>query len=325
MPFQVSLCVSTRNLGALTISLLNNEIYAPCTDTVDLIATFVSGHTNGHSFLWELAEGAQVIFTTPVNQLTASCSLIGVPTDRIFHFWVDKNRPTQELFILHFWGTITETTPFGGSNIFISSGLTIDNGSPNCATIIGTQAIFNSNPTGLGIINPTSIILVWQLPTNLIGLQSIQVEQDINGVWTSVLTLLPTDPQILTNATQNTYYRIKTVYLKDHQYYSQYSCVYDLLIDTSNYNAYIDDVLDTPSNIFKIASLLNFTLLTSDSVTNELVESRQNNNANVLTNFNVTNFTLADPLIIPEDLTIYNSNYFNISSIVYLGGTTIGG
>ncbi len=329
MPFQVSLSVSLRNLRPISLQVIPSEIFNPCTDTVDLIATITSGVPNGHTFLWELLVGAQVLFTTPVNQLTASCSLLGVSTDRTFRFWVDKNRPTQQYFDLAFWGTITESTPLVGGNTLTTTGMLITNGSVPCSSIIGTQGQLVSDPTGSSAINPNNIILVWQLPSNTTGLVLLQVEQDIGGVWTTILSLLPTDPQILPSASQNTYYRIKTTYFIDGQYYVQYSCVYYLLIDLPTWNVYVDETIPNAGNSVVVNSLVSYTLITTDSITNELEELELLHAGNSVVVNSLVSYTLITTDSITNELEelelLHAGNSVVVTSVVYLGGTVIGG
>jgi len=296
MPFQVSLCATTNITTVIAISL-RPDVFSPCIVSLDLIATVTSGRIEGHTLLWELHSGSQVVFTTPVNQLIATCTLLD-STDKVFYFWVDKGTSKEKYYVFNYYGTAIDYIYNQFANTLILSNSIITNGSPDCSTIAGTPAIFNANPAGQGVLNPTNLVLTWQLPLNTINLWSISVEQNISGVWANILNLLPTDPQILTNATNDTYYRIKTIYKIDNGYYSQYSCIYYLLINTADKNIYIDDILYNSFNNTTTATVLtNYTLLSTDSATDEIFDITTNYFGNTIT-----------PIV-----------------VVYYGGTIIGG
>jgi hypothetical protein len=318
-----------RPIRPVFIQVTPSEIFNPCTDTVDLIATITSGDYHRHTFLWELLSGAQVIFTTPTNQLTASCSLMGVATDRIFRFWLDKDRSTEQFFDLEFWGTITEKFGVMGSNLITTDGLFIRDGSPLCASIRGVQGWLGSTSGGASVVNPNNIMLLWDLPVNQTGLALIQVEQNIGGIWTTILSILPSDPQVLQSASQDTYYRIKTIYKINNQLYGQYSCVYYLLIDTSTLNCYVDEMLLGMGNRLSVDSVTNFSLLTTDSVTNELDEYEPLHGGNRLSVDSVTNFSLLTTDSVTNELDesepLHGGNRLVVTNVTYLGGIVIGG
>ena len=268
MPFQVSLCASTSKLTKVT-TVMMPPFVSPCISSLTLTATVVSGQPGGHTFLWELASGSPVDFTSPVNQLVATCDLID-STDRTFYFWIDKGKPTQIRQIFMYVGTPTDMVDGVGGNITPVCTQDVLNGTISCASIIGTQSCALVDPSGTGAINPNNPVLRWSLPTG-IGLQYIEVQQDISGVWTTILSILPTDPQILNNATWGAYYRVITNYTIEGQYYKQYSCPYPLLIDFSTYNTYITDVLYGGGNISPVTTnQVNYTLLSMDSLTDEI-------------------------------------------------------
>lgn len=320
MPFQVSLCVSVSNKAPITLLIDPNEVFAPCLQTATLKAIVISGRPEGHTFIWELVSGAQVIFTSDIHKLTTTCDLIDISSDRIFKCTVDKGRKTEKPYYLTFWGTATETSPTVISNTTLISGLNILNSSPTCLSIRETQAIFNSNPTGLCSINPNNKILVWDLPTNLNGLRSIIVEQIINGVWTDVLILSPTDPQVLHNATNKTYYRIKTIYMIEHLLYSQYSCVYYASIDEANYNGYIDEVLIPMSNSLAPPQVTNYVLSNTD-----ILDTLGLTISNSTTPSALTVYTLTSNII--DDNATLNISNSSLSpyNVTYYGGVVIGG
>ncbi len=138
MPFQVSLQVSSHVLSPVTLTVGDN-LTAPCTDTITLTAVITVGYENRHTYLWELASGNPVLFTTPVDQLTATCTFLGLNTDRIFYFWVDKGRPYQQQFIVHYWANPTETTPIAANNVLTPT-------STANFTIISTDTITGNTP-----------------------------------------------------------------------------------------------------------------------------------------------------------------------------------
>ncbi len=331
MPFQVSLSIASNKVFRILLGVDPSDIFAPCLQTLSLAANVTSGRIYGHTFLWELASGASVLFTSPVNQLSTTCDLLGVSTDRTFNFWVDKNRPSQQLYHLYYWGTATETTPTCISNNIISEEVNIPNNTPDCSSICGVQAIFNStNPVGQSIINPSNINLIWNLPTGIVGLYSIIVQQLVGGSWVDILSIMPTSPQVLSGITNHTYYRIKTIYVLDHRQYDQYSCNLYVSIDEANYNGYVDEILiSQPSNILPQPVVNNFTLLTTDSVTNELVELWGGMGGNILPQPIVNNFILLTTDSVTNELVELwggmGGNVIGKVSVAYFGGIVIGG
>ena len=327
MGFQVSLC-ATINSSLITVSI-RPDVISPCIVSLDLIATVTSGRASEHTFLWEQISGSQVVFITPVNQLFVSCTLLD-STDKVFYFWVDKGTAKEVYYIFNYRGTATETTALTGSNTFICNGLQIDNGSPICSTIFATQQLFIPPTSGSIVINDPNLVLRWNLPTNIVGLQGLQVEQIINGVWVSVLTLLPTDPQILLNAINNANYRIKTTYIIDGGRYSQYSCVYCAAINTANYNAYVDDIISSlGNNTVTTPGVVNYTLITSDMVTSELLDIIPVTGVNIIQGITTTLYTLITSDMVTSELLdiipVTGVNTITRPVVVYLGGTTIGG
>lgn len=326
MPFQVSL-YTTKTSGVVTISLAT-DVTSPCIISLNLIATVTSGNPADHTYLWEQVSGAQVVFNTPTNQLSVNCTLLD-STDKVFYFWVDKNTTKETRYVFNYHGTATETTSIYSSNSATTSGL-VKVDPVSSATIIGTQAIFSSSPEGTYRINPNSIVLKWQLPSNTSGFVQSIVEQIVAGVWTSVLTVGLADEQHLINAQQNTYYRIKTTYLLDGQYYSQYSGVYYLQVDVANYNAYIDDVLLPFSNNIAPLSVGNYTLLNTDSVTNEIVDWISASGSNSMGPLSTSLYTLLNldgvaSEAILDTINASGSNTVGPMTVVYFGGTAIGG
>jgi hypothetical protein len=328
MPFQVSLCGAYTIVSPVTIDIMSTFM-SPCVSSLTLTATVVSGHTRGHRFLWELAEGSQVVFTSPVDQLVVTCDLTD-KTDRTFYFWIDKGKLTQVRQIFHFIGTPTDLMETTGGAAIIYSTQDVLNSTISCASIIGTQSCTLVNPSGTGVVNPNTPVLFWTLPTG-IGLQSVEVQQDINGNWTTILSILPTDPQILTTATMGAYYRIVTNYTLEGHYYKQYSCPYPLLIDFSNYNAYITELIYGGGNISPTSPIqVNYTLLTTDSVTNELYDIISISGGNISPySTSQVNYTLLSTDSVTDELydTVVqfgaNISPFTISA-TYFGGTVIG-
>jgi len=324
MPFQVSLCAAVNQILAVGI-LLRPDVTSPCLVSLDLIATVTSGHSQGHTFLWELHSGTQVVFTTPVDQLIATCTLVD-NLDRVFYFWVDKGTSKQQFYPFTYRGSINEPTyVFNNANTLPAIVSGIPNSTPSCSSITGLVGIYSPGGSGAYHINPTNITLTWSLPTNTTGLQNLYIQQLIRGVWTTVSILSPTDAQILTGAYNKTYYRIQTVYVLDHQTYIQTSCVYYLYVNLADYSVYIDDnAIAGISNTVSKFIITNYTLLVSDSFTSSLLESVQIfNNASTVSNTNITNYTLALTSTTDSAL-INNSNTVAKLSVTYLGGTIIG-
>jgi hypothetical protein len=327
MPFQVTLCVSDSVITPITVKVDPIEIFAPCSQTLTLEAVVISGRPEGHTFLWELVSGPQVVFITDVNQLTVTCDLLSISSDRIFKCTIDKERKIEQVHYFQFWATAVDRVLNQFGNKLITSDLFINNGTPTCNTIAGTQAIFDPTPQGQSYINSTNLMITWSLPANLSGLQSIHVEQDINGIWTNILDLLPTDTQILYNASNNNYYRIKTIYKIDNIFYSQYSCVYYLYINLANYNGYIDDKYGWPSNAMSI-NITNYTLLNIESVSGQILDIMSTYGAQTLNITNVTNYTLLNLNSVSGELldivSMGGTHTLNITNVVYYGGTVIG-
>jgi hypothetical protein len=319
MPFQVSLCGAYTIISPVTIDIMSTFM-SPCVSSLTLTATVVSGNTRGHRFLWELASGSQVIFTSPVDQLVVTCNLTDT-TDRIFYFWIDKGKLNQVRQIFQYIGTPTDLIELKGGNATSYYGQNID--AVSCASITGIQA---ASPIGTVVVNPNNRILGWTLPANT-GLQYVEVQQDISGVWTTILSILPTDPQVLPNAIQGQFYRIKTNYLFDRQLYSSYSCPFLMLIDLADYNIYSMDLVTVyGGNATPKLGVVYYTQLSTDSITSEIVDliSLVGGNA---TSLSVVNYTLLSTDNVTSELvdliSLVGGNATKLT-VTYFGGTLIG-
>lgn len=327
MPFQVSLCVAQNPINAIQLSVPNSYM-SPCVTSLTLTATVISGITAGHTFLWEVTSGNQVVFTTPADQLVATVLLTSA-TDRVFTFWVDKNTSIQQRFDYKYYATATDTTNVSGNNVLQSIASDITNGSPSAASIYGTY-ILSDVSIASSVINPTSVLLKWDLPINNTNLTQITVEMVTSSGWTVLATLAPTDAQQYI-ATQNTYYRIKTTHLINHIYYSQYSNVYHLYINYTDYTAYCDSqmVHNGGGNACGV-DVVNFTLLSTDSITSELQDNIiPGFGSNSTSQISVVNYTLLSSDSVTSELqdTIpvgFGANNLT-STVTYFGGVVVGG
>ena len=184
MPFQVSLHVSTHVVSPITITVGDN-LTAPCTDSIDLVATITIGYENRHVYLWELASGDPVVFTTPVNQLTATCTFLGLNTDRVFYFWVDKGRPSQQQFIVHYWTNPTETTPVVASNVLAPTDLvyfTITSTDLITANTINGELMENTPFTSMNTMLPIIDLVDYNLTHPIIADTDTISPQSVNVV-----------------------------------------------------------------------------------------------------------------------------------------------
>lgn len=169
MPFQVSLQASSRVLSPVSLTVGDN-LTAPCTDSITLTATITVGYENRHTYLWELASGNPVLFTTPVNQLTATCSFLGINTDRVFYFWVDKGRSYQQLFIVHYWATPTETTPIIGNNSLTTTSTTeYTIKSTDTASTLNSELFDATAAIGSNSITPLTDLVEYNLTAPIIS------------------------------------------------------------------------------------------------------------------------------------------------------------
>lgn len=338
MPFQVSLCSAAYTPATFTVVMTNSPFISPCVTELTLTATVVTGYVGIHTFLWELYSGSPVDFTSPTDGLIATCTLVD-SSDRIFYFWIDKGTPLEIRQSYIYNGTPTDIPSTDCGNIMPLISQDILNGSITCSSIIGTQIV----STGIATVNPNNVVLYWQLPTTyddlqlmhylypytVITMQLVEVQQVINGNWVTVLSILPTDPQILTTATLGAYYRVVITYKVNNALYKQYSCPYPLIIDISNYNVYAaDDLGRGCGNIMPQPTIINSTLISSDSFTDEIHDAPLIFNGNIMPLPTIINYTLvnSDSFTneIRDDITIFGGNIMPRPTIVYFGGTIIG-
>lgn len=332
MPFQVSLCASLSTVAPVTVTLPYNEVILPCVSSITLTAVVTAGRPQGHNFLWELISGSPVDFTTPVNQLVVSCDLPD-STDRMFYFWIDKGRAKEIKQIFWFRGTATDRANLVGSVTQPYTAQSIINGTIACSSVIGSQDTFGPLTGSAVVVNPTSPVLMWSLPvTDIYSIPtSVQVEQDVAGVWTTVATILPTAPQYFTGAVIGAYYRIRANYQLNNQPYYNYSCPYPLIIDISNYNVYAVETVGVGSITMATVAQINYTLITSDSTTAEIYDIIAPMNGSITTiPVSQTNYTLISSDNTTSEIydviaPISGSITATATVVSYFGGIVIGG
>jgi hypothetical protein len=328
MPFQVSLNVLNQVLGVVTITLFNVEIIDPYATTIELVASVVAGRLEGHTINWVLAAGDPVQFITPTDQLTTTVDLMGVHTDRIFQFQVDLGRRSQHIYLVKYWGTITELLPFTEVNNITPIQYSASVPNVDCSSIKGVQSTLDTDIYGIGVDNPSAPMLIWQLPQDTTNLQLVTVEALLNGVWTSVLTLTPTDPQLLGNPIVGSWYRIKTTYKIDNQYHELISCNYYFTIDESAHNTYIDEIYSNIEYNIIYENPVYFSISNTNSLTNEIVSEWVGNQANIINNVSTVYFSLLNADSITNEMVsecvISEGNSINPITVVYLSGIIIG-
>lgn len=324
MPFQVSLCVSSTQ-GMLGLSV-PKQFISPCATSLTLTATIISGRSDGHAFLWEVTAGAQVVFTSPTDQLSTTLDL-PTKTDRVFTFWVDKGTSIQQRFDFRYYATSTEIGPFYGGNTVVSDFDINVNWKSPLASIFGTVALTSGNTVQ---INPSTDVLFWGTPLTPSGLVQYLVQHNVDGIWTDVATVAANQSRQYSGVQNHSFYRIVSVYILDKQTYYQPSSPYFVALNEADYSLYGDDVLFySGSNAISFTQLTNFNLVNTDSFTNELVDINLQFGG-VSCNFSTVNyFTLLSTDSFTNELadmnTQYGSSTANFTSVVYFGGTVIGG
>ncbi len=305
---------------------LGDDIFSPCIAELTLTAVPIKGDYFGHTFLWELYSGNAVTWTTPLNELSATC-LLPSSTDRVFYFWVDKGTDDEQRYTVRYFGTAIDDLQNQHSSFNVVSSTFIDNSW--AASITGVQLLLGQDRQGLSAVNPTELALIWALPTNVNGLRTLIVEQLINGVWTVVGQTQPQDVQQLSPIDTNSYYRIKTVYNLDHQRYIQYGSPYLVSLNVVDHTIYADEVLGQSSSLLANLVVSNYTLVNSDQVTDELVEQQLSSGTSLLPQVSLQNYTLVNTDNVTDELLegaqVLGSSLLPMLSVTYLGGTIIGG
>ncbi len=182
MPFQVSYSAKATPVGLITFFSAGLDQPAVCDGLVTLTAIVV-GDLTGHTIVWEQLTGPAVTFTSPLNQLVVTYTVVTFE-DRSFRFTIDKGTGQEQSDDVNIFGTPTEeyTTGVPDGNCLINFGSGLRCNAPDL--VVGYE--FPGDKTVAAACRTSNNAeLFWSLDCEIDTLvQFVVQERSVAGAWT---------------------------------------------------------------------------------------------------------------------------------------------
>ena len=182
MSFQTSFSIITSRVPT-TYGFAGDPAYVICATGATLTATVWGTNVGTSTFLWEQIFGPAVTFTTPVNQVSVSFqkNILNPNSDVQMRFWINKGRgPSLEKYS-DVWVYSTPTSSGAVNQLFGSNSntITVNDDASDFPIAFGSLQIVPS-------MDLSTYALRWTYPGTPAAIVQVDIQQYVNGVWTTV-------------------------------------------------------------------------------------------------------------------------------------------